>query len=67
MVTGQESLGEGQHMRWKEQQAGGVMGGRQQEKRGVLWLGLWWTCAWSVRTGLDKEEGELEQEGLGKG
>ena len=40
MVTGQESLGEGQHMRRKEQQAGGVMGGgREREKRGVLWLG----------------------------
>ena len=41
-------------------------GGREREKRGVLWLGPWWTCAWSVRRGLDKE-GELEQEGLGKG
>ena len=36
-------------------------GGRQQEKRGVLWLGLWWACAWSVRRGLHKEEGELER------
>lgn len=44
-------------------------GGRRQEKRGVLWLGLWWACARGVRRGLDKEEGELEQErqGLGKG
>ena len=32
--AGQESLGEGQHMRRKEQQAGGVMGGQRAGETG---------------------------------